>query len=223
MTLSDPTPSTATDRVYDAIYTAVLERRLQPGQRLREVDLATGFEVSRTVVRQALQRLAQGQVVELQHNRGAQVVQPTRESAAHVFDTRRVIECEVARRLGGKLKPAQLAQMRRLVAREAAADARGDRSAASRLSGQVHRVLVQWSGNPVLLRMLDELLPTTTLLMALLEPGARPVCVAHRHQELVAAFEQSGTAAAAEMRRHLVEIEESLLPPRTPGRRPKNR
>jgi DNA-binding FadR family transcriptional regulator len=54
---------TATDRVHGAICAAVLGRRLQPGERLRDEALATGFEVSRTVTRQALQRLAQGQVV----------------------------------------------------------------------------------------------------------------------------------------------------------------
>jgi DNA-binding GntR family transcriptional regulator len=80
---------------------------------------------------------------------------------------------------------------------------------------------VVWSGNPVFLRMLDELLPTTTLLMALCEPRQRPVCVAHRHTDLVTAFAQDGAAAAAEMRRHLDELEASLLPPPPPKARAK--
>ena len=214
----DRAETTATDRVFDALYGAILELGLEPGERLREEELAAQFEVSRTVVRQALQRLAQGGLVALRHNRGAQVVEPLRELAAHVFETRRVIECAVARRLGGRLRPGQLRQLRLMVAREAAADARGDRAAASRLSGQVHRVLVQWSGNPVFLRILDELLPTTTLLMAKYHTGEHPACVAHRHEELISAFESSGSAAAAEMKRHLLEIERSLLPADAPQR-----
>ena len=203
---------TATDRVFDAIYTAILEHRAVPGTRLREAELATAFEVSRTVVRQALQRLAQERLVELQHNRGAQVVVPTRELAAQVFDARRVVECEVARRLGGRLTPAQRTELHTLVLQEAAATARGDRPAAIGLSGRLHRRLAEWSGNPIFVRVLDELLPTTTLLMAAYTSGDRPACVSHRHSELLDAFDQTGAAAAAEMKRHLNEIERSLLP-----------
>ncbi len=203
---------TATERVYAGVYAAILEQRVIPGMRLREDEMAAGFDVSRTVIRQALQRLAQDRLVELQHNRGAQVAMPTRELAAQVFDARRVIECEVARRLGGKLTAAQRAQMHTLVLQEAAAMLADDRPAAIRLSGRLHRALAVWCGNPVFVRVLDELLPTTTMLMALYSSGGRPACVAHRHVELLDAFDHSGRSAAAEMKRHLDEIERSLSP-----------
>jgi len=209
---AEPHTATSTDRVYDAVYAAILEHRLTPGTRLREEEMAAGFEVSRTVVRQALQRLAQGGLVALHHNRGAQVVEPTREQAAAVFDARRVIECEVARRLGGRLDAAQVERLRALVAAESAAHAAGDRAASIRLSGQFHRALVELADNPVFLRVVDELLPTTSLLMALYAPAGGPACVSHRHDDLIAAIERSGAAAAAEMRRHLLEIERSISP-----------
>lgn len=210
---------TATDRVYDGLYRAILEGRIRPGMRLREQELAIGHAVSRTVVRQALQRLAQDRLVSLQHNRGAQVAAPTREQAAQVFDARRVVECEIARRLGGKLTVPQLDGLRRLQALESAADHRGDRPAAIRLSGEFHRALAGISGNPWFLRVLDELLPTTSLLLALYPPAAGTGCAAHRHGELLAALQRSGAAAAAEMRRHLREIESSLPAPEKRGHR----
>ena len=203
---------TATERVYAAVYTAVLEQRLVPGMRLREEEMAASFAVSRTVVRQALQRLSQNGLVNLQHNKGAQVVWPTREHAAQVFDARRVVECAVARRLGGRLTPEQTQEMHTLVLQEAAADARGDHAAAIGFSGRLHRTLALWAGNPIFVRVLDELLPTTTLLMALYTADKRPACVSHRHVELLDAFQASGSAAAAEMKRHLNEIERSLSP-----------
>jgi DNA-binding GntR family transcriptional regulator len=202
---------TATQRVYDGIYRAIVEHRLPPGARLREEELAASFAVSRTVVRQALHRLAQDQVVELQHNRGAQVPHPDRADAAAVFDARRVVECEIARRLSGKLSEAQRRELRAIVRQEAAADARGDRAAAIHLSAEFHRSLARLAGNPVFVRLIDELLPTTSLLMALYRLPGRPVCVAHRHEELIAALEDSSPArGAAEMRRHLGELESSL-------------
>lgn len=206
-----PGPTPASDRVYDAVYAAVVDHRLPPGARLREEELAQAFAVSRTLVRQALHRLAQDGVVQLRPNRGAQVPEPTRRDGEHVFDARRVIECEVARRLAARLNPQQLTELRRIVTAEVTAHAAGDRSEAIRLSGEFHRQLAQMSGNPLFVRMLDGLLPTTSLLMALYKAPGEPMCVAHSHHALLDVLEhQGGASAAAEMRRHLNEIERSL-------------
>jgi DNA-binding GntR family transcriptional regulator len=212
------TRRTATDRVYQGVYAAVLERRLEPGTRLREEELAAGFAVSRTVVRQALQRLAQDQVIELEHNRGARVPLLAREDVGHVFEARRVVECEIARRLGGRLSAAQMRELRELADAESAADAAGDAAAAVRLSGDFHRALARMHGNPLFLRLLDGLLPSTSLLMAQYKVGGGPVCVAHRHIDLVGALGESAAAANTEMKRHLAELQASLTAPRASTR-----
>ncbi len=187
------TPVMAADRVYDAIYAAVVDHRLMPGSRLREEELAQTFAVSRTVVRQALHRLAQDGVITLRHNHGAMVPAPTRRDGEHVFDARRVVECEVARRLAGKLTVDQLAALRRLVDAEARATRSQNKEEAIRLSGQFHLQLAQMSGNPIFVRLLEG---------------------AHSHQQVLATLNGStGGAAATEMRRHLNEIERSLSQP----------
>ena len=215
---TDP-DGTATDRVYEAIYLAVLEHRLAPGEWLREAEMATEFKVSRTVVRQALQRLAQDQVIELRHNRGARVPLPSLEDAVHVFEARRIVECEVARRLGGRLTPEQLAELRAVAQAEQAADQRGDRAEAIRLSGEFHHALTRMHGNPVFGRLLNGLLPTTSLLMARFKVDGGQVCVAHRHVDLIDALLRGSAPAAAEMRKHLAELERSLVDTPVRGRR----
>ncbi len=210
---------TATDRVYNGIYLAVLEHRLEPGAWLREEELASEFGVSRTVVRQALQRLAQDQVIELLHNRGARVPLPSLEDAAHVFDARRIVECEIARRLGGRLTLAQSAELTQLAQAESDADARGDRAEAIRLSGEFHAALARMHGNPVFIRLLSGLLPTTSLLMARFKLHGGQVCVSHRHADLIDALQRGAAPAASEMKRHLGELESSLAG-RNAGNRP---
>lgn len=203
------------DRVYDAIYAAVIDHRLPPGTRLREEELAETFAVSRTLVRQALHRLAQDNVIVLRPNRGAHVPEPTRRDGEHVFDARRVVECEVARRLAGKLDAAQLAKLRHIVEAEARATKSQNKQEAIRLSGEFHLKLAQMSGNPIFVRLLEELLPTTSLLMALYKAPGEPMCVAHSHRTLLKVIAQGDSAAAAgtEMKRHLNEIERSLSTP----------
>lgn len=202
------------DRVYESIYAAVIDHRLAPGARLREEELAQAFDVSRTLVRQALHRLAQDGVVRLRPNRGAQVPEPTREEGAHVFDARRVVECEVMRRLAGRLDAVQRSALRRIVDAEERATAAGDHRDAIRLSGEFHLALARASGNPLFVRMIEELLPTTSLLMALYKAPGEPMCVAHGHRALLDTLQDAtAAAAAAEMRRHLNEIERSLDAP----------
>jgi DNA-binding GntR family transcriptional regulator len=218
-TQASDSDATATDRVYEAIYLAVVEHRLAPGEWLREEEMATEFGISRTVVRQALQRLAQDQVIELRHNRGARVPLPSMEDAVNVFEARRIVECEVARRLGGRLTEEQLTELREIAQAESDAEQRGDRSTNIRLSGEFHHALARMHGNPVFVRLLNGLLPTTSLLMARFKVDGRPVCVAHRHAEVIAALERGGAPAAAEMRRHMVELERSLVDTPVRGRR----
>jgi DNA-binding GntR family transcriptional regulator len=210
-------PPLASDRVYDAIYAAVIDHRLAPGSRLREEELAETFAVSRTLIRQALQKLAQDGVIALRPNRGAQVPEPTRRDGEHVFDARRVVECEVARRLAGQLAPAQRTELRQIVEAEARATKSQNKQEAIRLSGRFHLRLAQMSGNPIFVRVLEELLPTTSLLIALYKAPGEPMCVAHSHRQLLQVLTQgpTGSAAATEMRRHLNEIEKSLSQPVT--------
>ncbi len=205
----------AADRVYDAIYAAVIDHRLAPGTRLREEELADTFAVSRTLVRQALHKLAQDGVIVLRPNRGAQVPEPTRRDGEHVFDARRVVECEVARRLVGKLSAEQVAELKQVVEAESRATKSQNKQEAIRLSGEFHLKLAQMSGNPIFVRLLEELLPTTSLLMALYKAPGEPMCVAHSHRALLQVISRGGSGAAAgtEMRRHLNEIERSLSQP----------
>lgn len=69
-------------------------------------------------------------------------------------------------------------------------------------------------GNPIFVRPLEELLPTTSLLMALYKAPGRPMGVAHSHRKLLGMLAaKPGAQAAVEMRRRLNEIERSLTPP----------
>src|SRR5437016_4799597 len=53
------------ERVYYLIQRAIVSGELQPGQRVRDADLAAQLGVSRTPVREALQRLGDEGLVEM--------------------------------------------------------------------------------------------------------------------------------------------------------------
>jgi hypothetical protein len=61
-------------------------------------------------------------------------------------------------------------------------------------------------------------LPTTSLLMARFKVGGGQVCVAHRHVDLIGALARGAAPAATEMRKHLDELERSLVDTPVQGR-----
>ena len=83
--------------IYNKIHRAIAERRLLPGSRLVEDQLADVFGVSRMRIRSVLQALAREKVVTHHKNRGACVAQPTVKEAKEVFAARRLIEVALAR------------------------------------------------------------------------------------------------------------------------------
>src|SRR4029450_2757102 len=96
-------------RVYEQLRTLIVHGRLAPGSRLVETDIATRFEVSRTPVRGALQRLQQeGYIVDSPSMRQSRptVAPLTREDATEVFDIVAVLE-GLAARLAAQMQPGQ--------------------------------------------------------------------------------------------------------------------
>ncbi|WP_345801028.1 GntR family transcriptional regulator [Microbacterium sp. AZCO] len=72
----DPRGTVLGDEVYAAIGEAILDGRLKPGEHLRDQELARWLGVSRTPVREALQRLERTGLVEVAPNRYTRVTMP---------------------------------------------------------------------------------------------------------------------------------------------------
>src|SRR5206468_6482519 len=83
------------DEIYRRIYGAVLDHRLQPGTKLKEVALAEVFRANRNVIRKVLMRLAYNRLVALRPNRGAVVASPSVEESRDLFAARRAVEAAI--------------------------------------------------------------------------------------------------------------------------------
>jgi len=214
-----PTPATAPtrrsgaidERIYKAVFNAVMSHRLAPGTRLGEAELCELYDVSRTTVRKALQKLAHDYIVELRPNRGAVVASPNREEARQIFAARRAVEREIVPLVVQHASPAGLHRLKEAVRAEHAALAKGDRPAWIRLGGEFHLLLAEVAGNQVLSRFLSELVSRCSLIIALHENPGAPICEDHDHEELVRLIEAGQVdAATALMEKHLHEIEGRL-------------
>jgi DNA-binding GntR family transcriptional regulator len=134
-------PVGATERIVDAITLAIVERRLMPGTKLSEQKLADIFEVSRTLVRQALNQLSRDRLVTLERARGAFVAMPSVDEARQVFEVRAMLEAALARQLCARITDRQIAELRSHLRDEASAVARTDVAGRTRLLADFHAVL----------------------------------------------------------------------------------
>src|ERR1700679_3504467 len=98
--------------VYRCILDAVVEQRLPPGAKLTEEQLGAVFEVSRTIVRSALQALAHDHIVTIERHRGAFVSAPTIEDAQDIFFSRRLVESGIGLEVARKIRPEEVERLR---------------------------------------------------------------------------------------------------------------
>ena len=147
------------DDVYRRLRDAIVDGTLAPGEQLRDLDLAAWLGVSRTPVREALLRLAQGGLV-LAHPGRSTIVSPL--DSRDVRDARDVVAAmhEVAARESvAALTPAHLEQMRAANARFATAVEAGDVEAALAAYDELHGVRVRLAGNHALETVLEQFTP----------------------------------------------------------------
>jgi len=206
------------DEVYRRVYESVLAHRLHPGTKLPEEKLAAIFGVSRMKVRKVFTRLEHEQVVEVIHNRGAFVAQPSVDQASDTLEARRVIEPAIVQSLAEKARRHDIDALRKHVASESGAVQRGDKPAYIRLSGEFHNLVAELAGNAVLARMLRELTARTSLTILLYDAAAGSACMIDEHALITDAIERHDPSAAVEiMVRHLKDVENSLVFDRTSG------
>src|SRR5687768_4749255 len=77
---------TTSATIANRIVEAILAQRLAPGTRLGEQPLAMLFDCSRTLVREALTRLAARGIVTVSARRGWYVIEPSLDEAREAFE-----------------------------------------------------------------------------------------------------------------------------------------
>lgn len=198
-------------RIAARISQAIHEHRIAPGTKLAEEEVAATFDVSRTIVRAALQRLAHDRLVELKRNRGAFVAQPSVREAREVFEARALLEPRTARSAAERAGPTDIASLRRHIDEEHAAMNAGDAGRALYLSGLFHIEIARIADQATIAAFISQLIARSSLIIALYWERRQALCESHSHHALLRAFERKdGTWAEELMTGHLVDLLASL-------------
>ncbi|MBI3049420.1 MAG: GntR family transcriptional regulator [Acidobacteria bacterium] len=144
-----PTENLATTQLRNAI----LSGSLPPGARLRQVDLATRFGVSRMPVRQALLALEQEGLVKIDAWRGSIVAPLDADTIRDMYAVRAILERLVAKTLAER-KTLDITALRKVIVAGRRATAQGDYSRLIDLDVKFHTQLYEAFGNRALLEIM---------------------------------------------------------------------
>jgi DNA-binding GntR family transcriptional regulator len=152
---SDPAPSSPAslaDEVYRQLREDILSGRLRPRDHLVEVDLADRLNVSRTPIRESLQRLAADGLI-VSHRRRWVVYEHTLGEIADIYEVRMALEGYAARLACQRATDEQVASLRDYF------DARAHRytryAAFADFNTQFHQLITQAANNPYFQRLAD--------------------------------------------------------------------
>jgi len=105
------------DQIYETLRRAIVRLEMEPGSAISEKELCGRFEVSRTPVREALQRLAEEDLVDIHPHSGTWVSRISFALAEEGFVLRRALEVESVRRAAALVTEAGVAELDGLIAR----------------------------------------------------------------------------------------------------------
>lgn len=186
----------------------LLAGTLMPGERLDERKLAARFGVSRTPIREALQRLSASGVVVVQARQGASVIELGIADLFDSFTVNAELEAIAASQAARRILPDQrkaLIEANAACARAAEAD---DAEAFNEANGEFHALIIAASHNWILKGQVRtaQLLTAPYRRRITYQPG-RMIASIGEHQAIIdAILKTDSETAAREMRQHVDQL-----------------
>ena len=200
------------DGVYERLREAIVTGRLQPNQRLVELDLTESFGASRSSVRTALVRLAHDGLVVHERNRGARVRMVDVDEAVEIVEARRVLEGLAAAAAATHATKRDVTALRRVLREMRSLLDAGDLLAVSDQNGELHRRILAASGHRTAIRLIEGLNSQIVRFQfrTILVPG-RSERSFEEHSAIVDAIAgHDPEAAETAMRAHLAHVADAL-------------
>ena len=197
----------STDHIVQALTKAIIEHRLQPGEKLKEQHIADQFGVSRTLVRQALYQLSQKHLIRIEQARGAFVAAPSSKEAREVFALRMILESAMLESLIACTTPQKIEILRAHIKIEADAVNGTDTANRTELLGDFHVLMAEMLDNDVLAQSLQDLISRCSLITLLYQSDHAAGHSHNEHVDIVQAIADKNLVLAKQlMQAHLQSV-----------------
>lgn len=204
------------DKLYDLLWRRIVTHRLKPGDKLSDLRLSAELGVSRTPVREALQRLARDGIVRAAPRRGFFVATFSPHDVEEIYDIRTMLEVLALRLALPHLTRATLTDARCVLDAADAAFHAGQEGAGEAflaVDRAFHASLAQASRNRRLAATLAQLQAQIGVFQVygLHLRDLVPLSIRHHRHILDGLLRADRTAAESAMERHIQEVKAYVL------------
>src|ERR1700730_10329502 len=205
--------SRAADAAYVSIREKILVGQLSPGQRLDVSTVAKQLGVSRTPVKDALQKLSGEGLIEIPAHKGTFVTQLRAADIREIFEVREALEVAACKLLAGHMNSRKADELRRINSRLRKSQL--TRLQHIQLNDEFHRVLVASADNSRLYQIYVEL--SSHVVITRIQPTSGdwrvsvPAALEEHDRIIDALLNQRTEEAEAIVSRHIRRAKELLL------------
>jgi DNA-binding GntR family transcriptional regulator len=190
------------ERAYKTIKQNIISCKFPPGSLLNEKDLVAEIGVSRTPIREALNRLEQEKLVTIVPQRGSFVTEITPQIIKDVYQVREMLEPCLVSRVTPLVTAEDLKGFRERFSRLV----HGDYEAAMAVDDDFHNFIVKASGNDYLINLMENLYVQNERIRAIMiRMPQRLGATVDEHQAVIEAMlAGDGVRAGEAMRSHII-------------------
>jgi len=118
---AQPKAVTTADKVFEQMQFAIVEGNIAAGSKISEPELSKQFAISRSTLREALNRLEKCHLIERKANVGSRVVECTIEGLLEIYVVREALEGMACRQAAANMSDQEIVDMKTMLAEHAKA------------------------------------------------------------------------------------------------------
>lgn len=212
MARSPASPAKLADRAYEQLKSMAVSYSLPPGQRLAEVDLARQLKVSRTPIREALNRLFVEGFLTFTPNRGFRARMLDAKEIFDLYEVRRTLEGSSARLAADRANDEELGELDEFLKQSRAASDDTSTPELVVLDERFHEWVARLSRNLELQRMLQNINERIRFCRWIDMERGRRADTQREHAEVLAALQaRDGERGAKVMEAHITRRLDQIL------------
>jgi len=200
-------------QAYQELRRIILEGQVGPGKKLNEGELAKALGISRTPIREAINRLEKEGLVEIFPQRGAFVIQFTEKDVYELFLIRENLEGLAARLAAEKVTPAGLAKLETCLEGFKEPFQEKDVQRYSREDFKFHQTIVHLSDARRLMKLVSLLLDHIRMFRLTTRgvPDRMKASLADHRRIIEAMRQKDPEEAERRMRQHLQRVRDGVM------------
>lgn len=201
------------DSVFAILRNAILDKKLEPGQRLVERNIAEQMGISRTPVREAIHKLVLERLVTHVPRKGVVVSGFTKADIVEILVIRTSLEALICSIAATKIRPRELKRLESLAKQISDEHEKGNLKKSNQLNDKFHEIIYKAAESPRVHNFLNTLHEYITKFtqVAYSKPG-RPQEVWVEHNAIIEALSRHDSSEAeAVAKRHAENSSKAFL------------